>query len=105
MKAIIAGKRYDTEATGTKAVASYSYGSPSDFHHVRETLCLTGKGAWFTAGCGGPMSPYAERVGQNETSGGSAIRPMSADEAQVWLERHDETEALETYFSGEVTNA
>lgn len=96
MKAIIKGKRYDTE-TATE-IASDGYGYSGDFRYWHETLYKTKSGAWFTAGKGGPMSRYARSTGQNSWSGGSAIVPMSAEEAREWLETAKEVDAIEEHF-------
>lgn len=105
MKAIINGKRYDTEAPKTISIAVRTHSYPSDFDFTREELYRTGKGAYFLAGRGGPRSAYAERVGNNGWSGSSRITPLSADEALSWLERHDLTDAIEQYFSDVVEDA
>jgi len=98
MKKVINGKRYDTETAALVAADSYSnYG---DFQYWCEEIYRTRKGSWFLYGEGGAMSPYARSVGQNETSGGSAIVPFSAKDALAWLEDHTEdSEAYEEYFT------
>jgi hypothetical protein len=45
------------------------------------------------------------RCGQNETSGGGRITPLSADAARAWLEEHDEVAAIEEHFADEVADA
>jgi hypothetical protein len=96
MKAIINGKRYDTETA--EEIASYDNGvGYSDFTHVSMTLYKTKKGAWFVAGDGGPMSRFAKSTG-NSTSGGEGIQIVSEDEAREMLESWGETEALEQYM-------
>ena len=104
-KAIINGKRYNTETADF--VASWSNGySYSDFKHCEEDLYRTKRGSWFTVGSGGPLSGYSRSVGQNSWSGSSdVIRPLDADEARRWLERHGETAALETYFPDVIEDA
>lgn len=105
MRRIIRGRRYDTEAKHTELVATHSRGYASDFDHIIEQLYRTGHGNWFLACAGGPGSRYAEMMSCNEWGSGERIIPMNADEAQGWLERHDETEAIEQYFGDEVTDA
>lgn len=78
---------YDTETA--EEIGSYYYGNPSDFEHVSESLYRAKKGAWFTAGSGGPRSHYARSVGQNETQGGEGIRVLTKGEALQWCETHD----------------
>lgn len=96
MKAIINGKSYNTETAGE--LGSDSFGYASDFHHWHEALYRTKGGAYFTAGEGGPLSPYARTVGQNERSGGSAIYPLTEAEARSWMEWHCSPEAYVAAF-------
>jgi hypothetical protein len=103
-KAIIEGKRYNTE-TATK-VANHSFSYSSDFRWVHEDLYCTPKGAWFICGSGGPMSKYARSIGQNSWSGTrNAIVPITAKEAKKFLEDEGETDAIEEYFSESITDA
>ncbi len=84
MKAIIDGKRYNTETA--RVIANYSNGlGSSDFRNVSETLYRTNKGAFFLAGEGGAMTKYAEGNGNN-TWGSEKIIVMTDDEALNWLE-------------------
>lgn len=106
MKAIINGKRYDTNAPMTQEVASWSNGlSYSDFGHVVEALYRTGHGNWFLVGSGGPMSRYAERSGSNSWSGGSRLVPVTAQDAQAWLEEKGQTSAIEKWFAADIQDA
>ena len=86
MKAIVNGKRYDTDTARKITGASYGYGG--DFCAWEEALYITTRGAFFTAGTGGAMTSYARRVDSNSTSGGSEIRPLSRAEAAQWIEDH-----------------
>lgn len=79
MKAIINGKRYNTE-TATE-VASDGYGLPNDFRSWEEVLYLTPRGNWFLWGKGGPMTKYRQDTG-NGWTGGSRIIPLSPDGSQ-----------------------
>jgi hypothetical protein len=102
-RAIISGKRYDTE----KAEAVADHDAPyncSDFHWCSETLYRTPKGSWFVSGQGNAMSPYSEACPDGRGPG-SAIRPLTAHDARELLERWGETEALEQHFAGEVEDA
>lgn len=104
-KAIINGKRYNTE-TAT-LVDEWDNGlSYSDFKHCEESLYRTKKGSWFTLGSGGPMSRYARSVGGSMTSGDrDVIRPISADEAREWLERYGHDDLIEKFFAADIEDA
>ena len=105
MKKIIDGKRYNTETATEVAEWSNGYGY-SDFKHCGETLYRTPKGGWFTVGYGGPLSRYSRATGQNSYSGSRDVfTVLTAEQARTWLERHGETEALETYFSEAIQDA
>ena len=105
MKAIINGKRYNTEAPNTIAVAEYSSsGSRNDFQYYKEALFRTGKGSWFLAGEGHGMTKYAGHYG-NMSGWGSSIIPLSKDDALAWLERNNEFDAIEKYFASQVCDA
>lgn len=102
---IIDGKRYNTE-TALQVWHHDSGGSVSDFRHFEETLYVTDKGAWFTCGSGGPMSPYARTIGQNQWSGSrDVIRAITADEARAWLETHDADEIVMLHFADQIVDA
>lgn len=103
MKAVIEGRRYDTETA--EFVASWSYGGRGDFEYEREELYRTPKGSWFIAGSGGPKTKYSQQTGQNEWSGGERITPLSPDEARRWLERAEEWDAIEEYFFDDIEDA
>lgn len=91
MKQIINGKTYNTETA--ECIGSYRSGcGPRDFRYVREELYRTKKGAYFTAGEGGPMTSYAVSCGDNSWCGGEEIRPISEEEAKEWMEEHCDTE-------------
>jgi hypothetical protein len=105
MKRIMSGRRYDTEAKHTVEVASYSRGCASDFAHFREGLYRTNRGTWFLAGEGGPASCYATHHADGSRGSGERITPLTPGDALAWLERHDETDAIERYFGSEVTDA
>lgn len=85
MKKIIDGKLYSTETA--KALGSYWNGlSDRDFNHINETLYRKKTGEYFLYGEGGPMTKYAESIGQNEWSGGEEIIPLSVESARKWAE-------------------
>jgi hypothetical protein len=101
---IIKGKRYNTE-TAT-AVGSWSNGyGHSDFHYVDETLYRTPTGGWFLIGEGGALSRYAQSCGHNSTCGGRDWYVLTDDEAFEWLQRREQTEALELFFSDRIQDA
>lgn len=107
MKAIIDGKRYDTE-TAT-CIADYTNvgstaSSMSDFRAFLEKLYRTKKGSWFLAGGGGAMSKYSQPV-SGGSGGGSRIIPLTEDEAFEWLQDTGQTELLEEYFAERIEDA
>lgn len=100
MKQVINGKTYNTE-TATE-IAEDSYGFSSDFNFWQETLYVTKKGAYFVAGEGGALSSWSRSCGQNESCGGSGIRPLDKSEAMKWCERHDvDADTIEERFEVE----
>lgn len=103
MKAIIDGKRYNTE-TATLVAETANGHDTANFHFELERLYRTKNAAWFIAGEGGPYSSYAHREG-NTQYGGKAIRPLSQADALNWLEQHEQTEAIETYFGAHIHDA
>lgn len=104
MKAIIDGKRFDTEKA--TYVAEYWNGcGRGDFHWVAEELFVTARGAWFLAGEGGALTKYARPMGNNGVCGGARIFPLAPGEAQEWLESHGKTAALEKHFSASIEEA
>jgi hypothetical protein len=104
MKATINGKTYNTETASPIASAGYP-GSVTDFQNWDESLYLTAKGSYFLHGSGGPMSAYAEPVGNNGMGGGSRIIPMTKAEALAWCEQRECQDAIEQHFADMVTEA
>ncbi|MGB5096457.1 MAG: hypothetical protein WBN82_00970 [Porticoccaceae bacterium] len=100
MRAIINGKKYDTDTAEHVASASYS-GSRSDFQWWEEDLYRKRTGEFFVAGEGGPMTRYARAVDQNSWTGGSRIIPVTESGARAWVENHGDAETYERLF-GEV---
>ena len=96
MKKIIKGKRYDTESANSVGYDYYS--NRGDFSYWRETLYRKSTGEYFLHGEGGPMSRYAEVVGQNQWSGGEKIIPLSIESAKEWAEDHLSVEEYESAF-------
>jgi len=103
MKAIIGGKRYDTETAEQIAQGGNSY-PMSDFKCTIETLYRTKRGAWFLVGEGGGMSKYRRRVG-GMWGWGEELRPLSTDEVVEWLEAEGECDILERDFPNAVQDA
>ena len=102
MKKYINGKKYDTETA--QAVGGWSNNrSYSDFSHCEETLYRKKTGEFFLHGKGGPMTGYAESVGDNSWGSGSRIQPMTFDEARQWAEEHLSGDEYEQIF-GEITD-
>lgn len=99
MKKIIKNLVYDTETA--KECGYYSFGSPRDFSHIRETLFQKRTGEFFLYGVVGPSSKYAQTVGLNEWSGGERIIPLTFEKARDWAEEHLSADEYENIF-GEV---
>ena len=87
MQRVIDGLKYDTDTADCVHEWENHYGG-NDFHYCEEALYKTTNGRWFLAGEGGPLSKYAEPSGSNGHCGGSGLSPVTADEAQAWLEAH-----------------
>lgn len=103
MRAIINKKSYDTDTA--KHLARFWNGlSTRDFKNFNESLYVTKKGNWFTAGGGGPMSKYAVPAG-DMTSGSDKLFALTPEEAYEWLELHEETDAIEQYFKDDFEDA
>ena len=99
MKAIIDGKRYDTE-TAELIASDCSVGmSKSDFRWWEEKLYKTKKGTWFIAGEGGALTKYAVQVGSNASGAGEEIIPLSEEEVRKWLEKSENYAVFEKWFS------
>lgn len=97
MKKIINGKLYDTDTA--KQVGSNYYGEgPRDFRHYSETLYRKRTGEYFLYGEGGPMSRYAESIGQNQWSGSEKIIPMDYKAATEWAEKNMDADEYQAEF-------
>lgn len=106
MKAIIDGKRYDTE-TATEIASTgggRGYSPQRDFHRWEETIYRTKRGAWFLHGIGGALTSYAEQCGDG-MGWGESIRALTPEEARARLEEWNAVEALEEHFAAEVEDA
>ena len=96
MKKIINGKVYDTDTA--RDMGGDSFGNYGDFSHWSETLYQKRTGEFFLHGEGGPMSRYAETIGQNQWSGGEKIIPLSPAKAREWAEEHLSADEYEAAF-------
>lgn len=105
MKAIIDGKRYDTEKAIELGEASSNVGR-SDFGYWQETLYRTPRsGAFFLAGYGHARSHYATNLGGGSWGPGKKITPMTKAEALAWCERNLSAEKTEEIFAEDIEDA
>lgn len=105
MKAIISGKRYDTEKANLIASASSNAGR-SDYSWWSEELYKTPRsGAFFLAGQGHARSHYAENLGGGSWGPGEKITPMTREEALAWAERNISAEQIEAIFADDIEDA
>lgn len=103
MKAIIEGRRYNTETA--YEIASYSNNlGRGDFNNYSETLYKTKKGVYFLAGEGGAASKYSWSCG-NGSIGGDGIIVLSVQEAFDWAEQHMDIDAMEIWFGDMIADA
>jgi hypothetical protein len=102
-KAIINGKRYNTE-TATKIASHWNRLDDRDFRHITEVLYKTPKGEYFLNGEGGPLTEYGVKEG-NTTYGSSRITVITGDEARAWLEKHQKVDQLESEFGDSIVDA
>lgn len=106
MKAIIDGKRYNTDTATRVCDCSPAGFYRSDFRWEDTNLYRTPKGNWFLAGKGNALSRWATSYGQSGHGPGSGIRPVSASEARELLERHGgDWDDIEEYFGSELEDA
>jgi hypothetical protein len=104
MKATINSKIYNT-ATAELLAEWDNLCFTGDFNYCSEDLYKTQKGAFFIYGCGGALSSYAQSCGSNERGGGSAIRPLTAQEALAWCEEKECQDAIDNHFADLVEEA
>ena len=84
MRRIVKGRSYDTEEA--EEIAFSVDGTKRDYFYSEETLFRRADGEYFIYGYGHADSKYAQTVAGNFCPG-SAIRPLSLDEAREWAER------------------
>jgi hypothetical protein len=100
MKKIIDGLRFNTE--NAIEIGSAGEGFAGDLQRWVATLYKTPRsGRFFIAGSGGPMSRFAQSIGQNQWSGGSDLIPMSEEDALAWAEKYLDADTVERYFAVE----
>lgn len=104
MKAVIDGKRYNTE-TATEIGSGAGTAYPGDFHYISETLYITPRGNFFLAGEGGPLSRYGRPAYGGGTCGGEGIIPVSKEDALSWCEEHLEPEEYAEHFPDLIEDA
>lgn len=105
MKAIIQGKRYDTE----KAELIGEYHTPgmgqSDFRYWEAGLYVTPRSKqYFLAGEGHAMTRFATHNGDG-SGWGNKIIPMDATEALAWAEQYLDSATIEEYFGDMIDDA
>ena len=103
MRAIIEGKRYDTE-TAEEVAEYHSPHLRGDFHKFSETLYRTRRGRWFLVGEGNAASPYSARFADGRGPGKRVV-PFSDEEAREWMESREKYDALEAYFADSIEDA
>ena len=105
MKAIINGKRYDTDKARELASAT-SHCGRRDFGWWREKLYRTPRsGAYFLAGEGHARSHYARPLGGGSYGPGEKITPMSEEEAFAWAQQHLRAAEIEAIFADRIEDA
>jgi hypothetical protein len=109
MKAIIKGKRYDTEkATLIGEYDNIGAGadSVSDFGYWEAGLYVTPRSkVFFLAGTGGPMTRFARPAGKTAMQGGEAIIPLNGEEAFDWAQHHLDPDVVEKHFGDLIEDA
>ena len=105
MRAIINGKRYDTE-TATLVGESGGGNGKRDFKWWEGGLYKTPRsGQFFLAGEGGPMTRFHSRTVDGMYGYGSKIIPLTDEEALEWAEQELDEDAIEEHFSDKIEDA
>lgn len=97
MKKIIDGKCYNTDTAKLEGVYENNYPS-NDFNWIREEFYRKKTGEFFIYAEGGSHTQYAERLTENNWSGGSEIIPLSYESAKKWAEKYISEEEYERLF-------
>jgi len=98
MKAIINGRKYDTETASELATARNRNFQWGDFQAWEETLYVKRTGEFFLYGKGGAATKYATPVGHHSSASGDSIVPLTEEDAKRWAERHLRAETYEEIF-------
>lgn len=105
MRAIINGRRYDTDKAIEVGSASNNL-SVTDFNHWSATLYKTPRsGDYFLAGEGGPMSRWARPAGNMRSGGEGIIVFDTPAEALAWAEQHLPAATVEEHFGDLIEDA
>jgi site-specific recombinase XerD len=99
MQKVVGKKRYDTEKAQLIGTRCNSF-MPSEESYIKEELYQTQNGNWFICGEGGSHTPYS-----NNGHLGRDIVPLSADDAQAWLEKYSDVSLVERYFGDSIEDA
>ena len=97
MKKIINGKKYDTETAKALGGEDTRSLSQTDFRYFWETLYVKKTGEYFLHGQGHGMTKYATRDGLM-ACWGSAIIPLSVQDAKNWAEKNLDADKFESIF-------
>jgi hypothetical protein len=96
MRQVINRIIYDTSKATVIAQEGNDY-PKTDFKHQWETLYRGENGRWFLHGEGGPLSEYAQPVG-DMYGGGERISAMDDEAVEDWLESHNFVALIQTHF-------
>jgi hypothetical protein len=105
MRAIIDGKRYDTETSEQVCDISPSGLSYSDFSYEDTQLYVTKRGNFFLAGEGNAMSRWSQPHGQRGRRSGSGVQALDREDARRLLEELGKTAAIERHFADQIEDA
>ena len=104
MKAIINGKRYDTEKA--ELIHEWSNGKyTNDFNYREKNLYRTKSGSWFMHHVGGALTDMAKPAGSNSTTGSENLETVTPDEAFRFLCEHGGEDAAEEFFPDKIQEA
>ena len=106
MKAIIDGKRYDTEKAIEIGHSSHN-GSRTDFQWWSASLYKTPRaGRFFLAGQGNGLSRFATSVDGGGWTSGESIIPLTDADALAWVEQKGfDSATIEKHFSDQIDDA
>ena len=100
MRKTIKGKQYDTATA--KRVGFIAADVPdSDPAYWRDELFMKRTGEFFLATVGGKASKYRKPWGLKDWVGSTAITPISAEDARVWVKEHLTEQDYSYYFGDE----